>query len=109
LAWPCQSGVSSGCIRRVIDSLKHAGGIDNKRALKQLLSLLKYVSGDYNDDATFKAIHAALEGRNDPLLSRHSPSLFETVIQGWAKPAGAQCACDRRKAIRTRPGVGAPA
>ena len=72
--------------RRVIDSLKHAGGIDNKRALKQLFSLLKYVSGDYNDDATFKAIHAALGRAKRPAFYLAiPPSLFETVIQRLGK------------------------
>src|ERR1700690_4477195 len=33
--------------RRVTDSIKRSGGIDDKRALQHLLSLLKYVSGDY--------------------------------------------------------------
>jgi glucose-6-phosphate 1-dehydrogenase len=72
--------------RRVIDSLKHAGGIDNKRALKQLFSLLKYVSGDYNDDATFKAIHTALGRAKRPAFYLAiPPSLFETVIQRLGK------------------------
>ena len=72
--------------RRVIDSLKHAGGIDNKRALKQLFSLLKYVSGDYNDDATFKAIHTALGSAKRPAFYLAiPPSLFETVIQRLGK------------------------
>jgi glucose-6-phosphate 1-dehydrogenase len=35
--------------KRVTDSISESGGIDNKRALQQLLSLLKYVSGDYKD------------------------------------------------------------
>ena len=34
---------------RVKDSLKRSGGIDDQRALDHLLSLLRYVSGDYND------------------------------------------------------------
>jgi hypothetical protein len=37
--------------RRVTDSIRRSGGIDNRRALHQLLSLLKYVSGDYKDPA----------------------------------------------------------
>src|ERR1017187_4707702 len=32
---------------RVTDSIERSGGIDNKQALIRLLSLLKYVSGDY--------------------------------------------------------------
>ncbi|HUD74886.1 MAG TPA: hypothetical protein VMQ76_07425 [Terracidiphilus sp.] len=31
--------------KRVTDSIERSGGIDNKRALQHLLSLLKYVSG----------------------------------------------------------------
>ena len=37
-----------------------AGGIDDKRALKRLLSLLKYVNGDYTDSDTFTAIRRRL-------------------------------------------------
>ena len=46
--------------RRATDSIKRAGGIDDKRALQRLLSLLQYVSGDYTDSSTFTAIKAAL-------------------------------------------------
>ena len=49
--------------RRVTHSIKQSGGIDNKRALHQLLSLLRYVSGDYNDGNTFTAIKEALGER----------------------------------------------
>src|SRR5512141_3040387 len=35
--------------RRVEDSIRRSGGIDNQKALDHLLSLLQYVSGDYND------------------------------------------------------------
>jgi hypothetical protein len=35
--------------RRVTHSIKRSGGIDDKRAFQRLLSLLKYVSGDYNE------------------------------------------------------------
>ena len=46
--------------KRVTDSIKRSGGIDNKRELKHLLSLFRYVSGDYKDPATFAAIKEAL-------------------------------------------------
>jgi glucose-6-phosphate 1-dehydrogenase len=69
--------------RRVADSLKHAGGIDNQRAFRQLLSRLKYVSGDYNDPATFRAIHGALGKAKRPAhYLAIPPALFETVIKG---------------------------
>jgi glucose-6-phosphate 1-dehydrogenase len=46
------------------------------------LSLLKYVSGDYNDDATFAAIKEALgDARRPAYYLAIPPSLFETVIK----------------------------
>jgi glucose-6-phosphate 1-dehydrogenase len=69
--------------RRVTDSIKRSGGIDNKRAFQHLLSLLKYVSGDYNDSNTFAAIKAALgKARRPAHYLAIPPSLFETVIKG---------------------------
>jgi glucose-6-phosphate 1-dehydrogenase len=68
--------------RRAIDSIKKSGGIDNKRALKQLLLLLNYVSGDYKDPATFTRIKQALGSARRPAhYLAIPPSLFETVIQ----------------------------
>src|ERR1700735_5487640 len=46
--------------RRVTDSIKRTGGIDDKRALQHLLSSLHYVGGDYKDPATFAAIKRVL-------------------------------------------------
>ena len=69
--------------KRVTDSLKRSGGIDNQRAFRHLLSLLKYVSGDYQDPATFTVIKKELGGATH--LAHYlaiPPSLFETVIQG---------------------------
>ncbi len=69
--------------RRAIDSIKRAGGIDDKRALKRLLSLLKYVSGDYADSNTFEAIKVALgKARRPAHYLAIPPALFETVIKG---------------------------
>src|ERR1700722_10323086 len=69
--------------RRAIDSIKRSGGIDNKRALQHLLSLLKYVSGDYTDTNTFTAIKQALgDARRPAHYLAIPPSLFETVIKG---------------------------
>jgi glucose-6-phosphate 1-dehydrogenase len=68
--------------RRVADSIERAGGIDNKRALQKLLSLLQYVSGDYKDPATFAAIKQALGKAQRPAFYLAiPPSLFETVIE----------------------------
>ena len=69
--------------KRVTDSIERSGGIDNKRALQHLLSLLKYVSGDYKDPSTFTAIKEVLgKARRPAHYLAIPPSLFETVIEG---------------------------
>ena len=69
--------------KRVTDSIKRSGGIDNKRALHHLLSLLKYVSGDYKDPGTFAAMKKELGSARRPAhYLAIPPSLFETVIKG---------------------------
>ncbi|HSH42973.1 MAG TPA: glucose-6-phosphate dehydrogenase [Arenicellales bacterium] len=69
--------------RRVTDSLKQSGGIDNRRALDHLLSLLRYVEGDYNDPDTFTAIKKALgSARRPAYYLAIPPALFATVIRG---------------------------
>jgi glucose-6-phosphate 1-dehydrogenase len=69
--------------RRVTNSIKHAGGIDNEKAFHQLLSLLKYVSGDYNNPGTFTAIKAAMgKARRPAHYLAIPPALFGTVIKG---------------------------
>ena len=78
------SKVEHGALhRRVTDSIERSGGIDNKRALQHLLSLLKYVSGDYKDPGTFTAIKEVLgKARRPAHYLAIPPSLFETVIEG---------------------------
>ncbi len=69
--------------KRVTDSIERSGGIDNQRALRQLLCLFKYVSGDYDDPNTFAAIKSALDKARRPAhYLAIPPSLFETVIKG---------------------------
>ena len=69
--------------KRVTDSIERSGGIDSKRALQHLLSLLKYVSGDYKDPGTFTAIKEVLgKARRPAHYLAIPPSLFETVING---------------------------
>src|ERR1039457_2139877 len=69
--------------RRITDSIRQAGGIDNQRALKALLARFTYVSGDYNDPATFAKIRQALgKARHPAHYLAIPPSLFETVIEG---------------------------
>ena len=69
--------------KRVTDSIRRSGGIDDKRALRHLLSLISYVNGDYKDPATFAALKKALGSSRRPAhYLAIPPSLFETVIQG---------------------------
>ena len=68
---------------RIKDSLKQSGAIDDMTALDQLLSLISYVSGDYNAPGTFMAIKRALANAKRPAYYLAiPPSLFATVIQG---------------------------
>jgi glucose-6-phosphate 1-dehydrogenase len=68
--------------KRVTDSIERSGGVDNKRALKHLLSLLTYVSGDYENPDTFRAIGKALgTARHPAFYLAIPPVLFGTVIK----------------------------
>ena len=95
----------------VKDSITRSAKIDDQPALDHLMSLLSYVSGDYNDRATFTAIKKALGSASRPAhYLAIPPMLFETVIKGLgAAEPGRAGASHRRKAVRTRPGVGARA
>ena len=69
--------------KSVRDSIQQSGGIDNQSALSHLLSLLEYVSGDYNEPGTFTKIKKALGSAQHPAhYLAIPPSLFETVIKG---------------------------
>jgi glucose-6-phosphate 1-dehydrogenase len=75
-----ESGVFA---QRVTDSVQRSSGIDNQRALRQLLSQFSYVSGDYHEQGTFSAIKQALgDARRPAHYLAIPPSLFETVIRG---------------------------
>jgi glucose-6-phosphate 1-dehydrogenase len=69
--------------KRVTDSIKRSCGIDNQRAFDRLLSLLKYVHGDYQDEATFQSLKEALGSSRRPAhYLAIPPSLFEATIKG---------------------------
>ena len=68
---------------RVQDSLEQSGGIDDRPAFEHLLSSLRYVGGDYQDEGTFAAIKKALGDAKCPAhYLAIPPSLFEAVIKG---------------------------
>ena len=69
--------------QHVIESLRKEGGIDDQPACDRLLSLLRYVSGDYNDPPIFDAIKTALAGAQRPAhYLAIPPALFATVLKG---------------------------
>lgn len=69
--------------KRAKDSIKQSCKIVDKDALNQLLSLLQYVSGNYNDPTTFKALKQALvDARRPAHYLAIPPALFATVIKG---------------------------
>jgi glucose-6-phosphate 1-dehydrogenase len=69
-----------GLRARVRDSLQAAGGVD-PAAFAKLTSLLRYVSGDYRDPATFAALRRALAGAQRPLYYMAiPPTMFATVV-----------------------------
>jgi glucose-6-phosphate 1-dehydrogenase len=77
--------------RRIAHSIKQSGGIDNQRAFRRLLSLFKYVSGDYKDPATFAGIKKAIGKAKRPAhYLAIPPMLFETVIEGLGAAGLAQ-------------------
>lgn len=70
---------------KVSDSIKQSGKVIDKEVLKRLLSLLRYVSGDYNNEKTFKALKNMLGDARRPVhYLAIPPAFFATVIKGLA-------------------------
>src|SRR5450631_108256 len=68
--------------QRVRDSIEQHGKIDDMPAFDRLLSLLRYVSGDYRQPSTFDTLKQALGNAQRPAYYLAiPPSLFETVIK----------------------------
>jgi glucose-6-phosphate 1-dehydrogenase len=85
---------------RVTDSVTQAGAPVEERALSRLLSLLQYVSGDYNNPETYAALKNALgKSRRPTHYLAIPPALFETVIQG----IGAAGLADHARVIVEKP------
>ncbi len=69
----------------------HEGGIDDPAAFDRLMSLMNYVSGDYNNAATFTALKAALgDAKRPAFYLAIPPALFATVIQSLGAAGLAQ-------------------
>ena len=70
---------------RTRKSLEEHGGID-EAAFDKLMTLLRYVDGDYRDDATFTALRKELKGAENPAhYLAIPPSMFPSVVQGLGK------------------------
>jgi glucose-6-phosphate 1-dehydrogenase len=75
---------------RAADSLLHHGGGDPK-VQQRLMDLLRYVDGDYNDDATFTELRKQLGKAQHPLhYLAVPPSLFATVSQALSRSGCAE-------------------
>jgi glucose-6-phosphate 1-dehydrogenase len=69
--------------KRAEDGIRASGPVDDRRALRHVLSVLRYVRGDYNDPATFDALKQALgRARRPAHYLAIPPALFATVIEG---------------------------
>jgi glucose-6-phosphate 1-dehydrogenase len=68
---------------RAEKSVRDHAKVDDVPALRRMLSLLRYVSGDYQDPATFAALKTALGAAKRPAhYLAIPPALFPTVIEG---------------------------
>jgi glucose-6-phosphate 1-dehydrogenase len=69
--------------KQATDSVTGSGAVVKRATLSRLLSLLRYVPGDYTDTNTFEALKRVLGPAQRPAhYLAIPPSLFETVIQG---------------------------
>jgi len=70
---------------RMRNSLADSGHVDED-AFARLSTQLRYVDGDYNDDATYVRLKAALNGSARPLhYLAIAPGMFERVVRGLAQ------------------------
>ena len=81
----------------VRDSIREHVAQHDAKVLEQLTSLLRYVDGDYQKEATFTALRAALGGCKRPLhYLAIPPSMFPVVVRNLAK---AGCVQDARVVV----------
>jgi len=85
---------------RATHSVRQSGRIDDRRALRRLLSQLRYVQGNYNDPGTFQALKQTLGAARRPAhYLAIPPALFATVIEGL----GAAGLADHARVIVEKP------
>jgi len=68
---------------RARDGIQQTEGAVDDKVFGQLAQLLRYVSGDYRDPATFEKLQQTLDGSGRPLhYLAIPPGMFEAVVQG---------------------------
>jgi len=86
--------------KRAEDGVRKSETTIDAKALRHLLSLLRYVDGDYNDAATFDKLKEALGAARRPAhYLAIPPALFPTVIQRL----GSAGLADRARVIVEKP------
>ncbi len=85
---------------RVTDSLNQAGAARDPAVIDRLLSLLTYVSGNYNDPATFTAIKSALAGAQRPV---HYLAIPQTAFEAVITSLGAAGLAENARVIVEKP------
>src|ERR1700674_2737502 len=86
--------------QRAETAIRESGRIDDPGALRRVLSLLRYVAGDYNNPDTFMALKKALgKARRPAHYLAIPPALFATVIKGL----GASGLADHARVIVEKP------
>ena len=79
-------------------------GVFDAASFDKLVGLLRYVGGDYNDEATYKALRQALgEAKHPAHYLAIPPAMFGPVVEQLAKSGCTDGARgDRREALRPR-------
>jgi glucose-6-phosphate 1-dehydrogenase len=86
--------------QRAKDSIERYGGVGDQNTVRDLLSLLRYVDGDYDDPGTFAMLKEALGNARHPAhYLAIPPALFATVIKGL----GAAGLADNARVIVEKP------
>ena len=75
---------------RARDGIQLSEGTVDDKVFSQFAKLLRYVSGDYRDPATFERLRDALNGSQHPLhYLAIPPGMFEPVVQGLEQSGSA--------------------